>query len=343
MLCPCPLTVCYDVTGFIVNGFNSLHAASKKGHTEVVQLLLERFPALASSRTHDNRTACMLACFEGRLEVVKLYASRGVFAFSRNPINDIDPNNNLPYHYAAWGGHLQVVQFIMKAVQQRFTEAVTSCDVGSVDELNSNDTLYLRKLFHPLIPNKEGLTAVDMAAVGNHVEVIEYILTNLDKFQTGDDVDCVDDDEPIGSRQHKALVASTSSSQCQSGFSALHRAAQYGSLSAIRMLLSKCDDSSVSSSTNAATESMINSRGANGFTPLHLACLHGHTEIVGYLVSNRHADVNAKSTTLLTPLHTACVGGYVDIVRLLLAAGADPAAISEVSSSKFLMFRLEFC
>lgn len=48
----------------------------------------------------------------------------------------------------------------------------------------------------------------------------------------------------------------------------------------------------------------VNEKSFNGTTPLHLAALYGHTEIVKYLIS-AGADVNAKTDIGDTPLRSA--------------------------------------
>ena len=56
-----------------------------------------------------------------------------------------------------------------------------------------------------------------------------------------------------------------------------------------------------------------------GTTLLHLACLHGHDDIVKYLTcSPVRLDPSARNRLGSTPLHLACVGGYPHIVQYLI-------------------------
>jgi uncharacterized protein len=107
---------------------------------------------------------------------------------------------------------------------------------------------------------------------------------------------------------------------------------------------------------------LANALFAEGSTPLHLATLCNHKEIVRLLISNgadvnakddngytplfgavfdyeagdrrevvqllitRGADVNATDTDGLTPLHNAAMNGKKEIIELLLANKADPSA-----------------
>jgi len=54
-----------------------------------------------------------------------------------------------------------------------------------------------------------------------------------------------------------------------------------------------------------------------GETPLHIACEHGHLDIVRVLVIRQECDLNIPDSFSNTPLHMACNHNY--IVELLIA------------------------
>ncbi len=58
-----------------------------------------------------------------------------------------------------------------------------------------------------------------------------------------------------------------------------------------------------------------------GRTPLHLAALQGHMQLVKLLEAAR-ADINAKDEHGMTPLHKAAVQGHTDTAAELLAHNA---------------------
>ncbi|KAJ8248976.1 hypothetical protein GJAV_G00229810 [Gymnothorax javanicus] len=65
----------------------------------------------------------------------------------------------------------------------------------------------------------------------------------------------------------------------------------------------------------------VNSSSADGFTPLHVAALHGHTALLSLLI--RHgACVNARNSQSATPLHLACQNSHAQVVTSLLECNA---------------------
>lgn len=59
-----------------------------------------------------------------------------------------------------------------------------------------------------------------------------------------------------------------------------------------------------------------------GLTPLHLAALHCHTNVMALLLS-KGADINRKAKDEITPLHVAAQEGCADAVSLMLEKGAE--------------------
>ncbi|XP_070828614.1 ankyrin repeat domain-containing protein 27 [Chaetodon trifascialis] len=65
----------------------------------------------------------------------------------------------------------------------------------------------------------------------------------------------------------------------------------------------------------------VNSCNLHGFTPLHVAALHGRSALAALLI--RHgANVNARTDQSATPLHLASQNSHIQVVRFLLECNA---------------------
>ena len=97
---------------------------------------------------------------------------------------------------------------------------------------------------------------------------------------------------------------------------ALHRAAECGSVALVRLLVDRADaDTGL---TNAA-----------GNTPLMVAAENGHVDVVSYLLQQRSAAADRRSSLQWgngegkTCLHLAALSGQVELVDVLLQAGVN--------------------
>ena len=77
----------------------------------------------------------------------------------------------------------------------------------------------------------------------------------------------------------------------------------------------------------------VNTKIEDSSTPLHLAAIQGHKEIVELLIP-KGADVNAKDKIGGTSLHLAAHSGQKEIVELLIANGVNINAKIEAGKWK---------
>jgi ankyrin repeat protein len=67
----------------------------------------------------------------------------------------------------------------------------------------------------------------------------------------------------------------------------------------------------------------INTRNVWNGTPLYLACMHGHTLVVFYLLSSG-ANVNLKTDSGRTALDIACTQEFEEIITILRIYDVEP-------------------
>lgn len=80
----------------------------------------------------------------------------------------------------------------------------------------------------------------------------------------------------------------------------------------------------------------------DGCAPLFIACKRGHSEIVEYLITSCHVDIEQRglyevpddrSVHNVTPLWCAAVSGKLPVIRCLVSHGADVNAVSDTGST----------
>ena len=197
-----------------VNGQNCFHAACKKGHVDVVELLLahsaQHSLGLETTPTADGRSGLLLAAYEGRLEVVQLLcrwstANPATATEGAVPLwQHVDQNGNSAVHYASWGGHLSVLSFLLETFPG---DAVIATDKR----------------------NDEGMTPIQFASAGNFVDIVSFLSSSSSGSASGSgggeggaDSSSNDDDD-----------GGDNSDRSDAGNTPFHKACQYGALDTV--------------------------------------------------------------------------------------------------------------
>ena len=98
----------------------------------------------------------------------------------------------------------------------------------------------------------------------------------------------------------------------------IHKAAEDGNIETIKQHLAAGTD--------------VNVKDGSGKTPLYIASIADHEEIVKFLIA-KGADVNAKEDWNFTPLEQAVTRGHKKIAELLIAEGVDVNAKNDIGDS----------
>ncbi|EGZ27961.1 hypothetical protein PHYSODRAFT_470587 [Phytophthora sojae] len=124
------------------HGCSALHGAAASGQLDVVQWMGAHCSVDWSATDHDDQTALHYAAFYGHLEVVQLLVEHGV------PLDAPDKFGRLAHCSAAINGHLDVVAYLLE-------ECPRPIDINAVDEY--------------------GGTCLHWAASKGRKEVIQYL------------------------------------------------------------------------------------------------------------------------------------------------------------------------
>ena len=99
----------------------------------------------------------------------------------------------------------------------------------------------------------------------------------------------------------------------ETGWNALHYSCFYGREKMTQNLIKLYNPS----------KELINGLTKEGYTPLHLACIKGHINVIKILLFLKDIDVNIKNDKEGTPLHIACQKNNMQIVSILVSYKAD--------------------
>eukprot|EP00899_Mesostigma_viride_P003391 jgi/Mesvir1/13052/Mv06039-RA.3 len=273
-----------DVNKPIQDGDTWLHLAAARGHTKLVQLLLENNANL-EAKGGNQETPMHIAAGKGHIKVVMLLGANRA-----NPGKN-DKSGRTPLAVAASEGHAEVVKYLLS---QKADPNTTDAD---------------------------GMTPLTVAEGKGHREVVQ-VLTDHAKRHMGDPQALANplstyEDEYIALVEEMLAVWDSNGTKAmkvrgplalQEGDTWLHLAVSRGHLKLAKFLIDR--------------KANVNARDKRNSIPLHLASSRGYGALVELLVT-AGAMVDAKNAEGNSPLHLAAGQGYLDVVKYLVAHKAD--------------------
>lgn len=263
--------------------------AADYSHIEMAQLLLEH-GADVKAVTNGDASAIHYAAYRGLTSLVVQLLHRGA---------DVEASTEdglTPLFYALQSRSLPIVKMLLdfgasaSAINKcKWTLPMYACQFGVFEAL----PLLLDRHNNVRAREYHGWTALHLIATGfeNSARPEGVDLKQKDRLAA----------ETLLSRGAEANDA------LESGDTALHLAANTGSVGIVRLLLEHGADVVV--------------RNIGGATALHLAASSGHADIAQLLIDHG-ADIHAKDVNQETPLHEAAENGSKEIVKLLVSRGA---------------------
>lgn len=298
-----------------------LRKAAKRGHVDVVRLLIDAGADVNSSSTH--KTAIFGAAENGFDEVVQLLQEAGA------EVSATGNSDKSPLMASAEWGHLAVAQALLAF------GANTAGANSAVHPLHFAATFGHAAIVRELLDHGDDIerrsdqknrTALHLAAHNGRERVVMILL------ERGAEVSSLDssNNTPL----HLAVWSEKFAvvdllirhdvkldAPAYEKYTALHYTAWYNHPDMARSLLE----------AGAAEDPMADDK----LTPLYLACREGNDEIVALLIEYG-ADANRTASGPFagqTPLHVACSKGHTAIVRKLVDAGASIDVLDEAGKT----------
>ncbi|XP_067396118.1 ankyrin repeat domain-containing protein 27 [Emydura macquarii macquarii] len=307
------------------HGSTPLHLACQKGYQNVTLLLLH-YKASTDVQDNNGNTPLHLACTYGHEDCVKALVYYDVHSCRLDTGNE---KGDTPLHIAARWGYQGIIEVLLQNganpdIQNRMKETSLQCALNS-------KILSLMELNY--LTFERGQSASESP--------VRSPLRSADTFSRGSSVSSL-----------SSASADTRQEEVTNNYKEIEkllRAVADGDLEMVRYLLewmeedleeaeegantvkpefchplcqcSKCEPAQKKLTRIPANGLGVNVTNHDGFTPLHMAALHGHAELV-YLLLKHGANISAKNANRAVPLHLACQKSHFQVVKCLVACNA---------------------
>ncbi|KAM9624368.1 ankyrin repeat domain-containing protein 27 isoform 3-T5 [Morphnus guianensis] len=294
-------------------GYTPLHIAAICGQTSLVDLLVAK-GAIVNATDYHGSTPLHLACQKG-------YQNVTLLLLHYKASTDVQDNNgNTPLHLACTYGHEDCVKALVYY-------DVHSCrlDIGN----EKGDTplhiaarwgyqgiieVLLQNGANPEIQNRMKETSLQCALNSKILSLMELNYLTFERGQSASE-------SPLRSPQHSTETFSRGSSisSLSSASTDIRQEEVKNSNKEVEKLLRAVADGDLEMkfARISANGLGVNVSNQDGFTPLHMAALHGHSELVCLLLKHG-ASISAKNAKHAVPLHLACQKGHFQVVKCLM-------------------------
>jgi ankyrin repeat protein len=321
------------------DGTTLLHVASKNGHSEIVQIILNASGNINQADYRGN-TALHLSSASGHVVIVSILLNRGAFIY---PNNDF----NTPLHLASQNGHLAVTKillskgaYINEVNEMQKTPLHLASQNGHLEIvallLNQGSKIFKGDFY--------GFTAQDLAEQTNHYQVVELIKKRrLEVDKIFNKLFSIHHAVSIGNAKIIAKLLNNGvnineidlDNMTPLNYSVLskkldivkfllfsgaliNQANRYG-VTALHLSIITNNESIIHFLLNMGAN--ISQMDNNDYAPIHYAALHNLTNIIELLL-HRGEKIDQRGISAVTPLHIASKYGNLDSINYLLVKGS---------------------
>uniref|UniRef100_A0A8C6TUZ4 Ankyrin repeat domain 27 (VPS9 domain) n=1 Tax=Neogobius melanostomus TaxID=47308 RepID=A0A8C6TUZ4_9GOBI len=335
-------------------GYTPLHVAAICGQAQLIDLLVKK-GAPVNATDYHALTPLHLACQKGYQGVSLL-----LLHYKANP-NAQDNNGNTPLHLACMYGHEDCVKALVYfdchscRLDVQNDKGDTALHMASRWGYEGIIQVLLENGASTIVLNRNKDSPLQCALNSKILMLLQSTQNGRQRSSSGvDSPSCSPLASDCSSRRTSVSSNSSLGSEVKPEtervrhreVEKLLRAVADGDVEMVRYLLEWMDEAEEEGAdltseaplchplcqcpTCAPTQKLpaappgslgVNSSNVDGFTPLHVAALHGHSALVSLLI--RHgANVNARTNQSATPLHLASQNSHIQVVRFLLECNA---------------------
>ena len=308
----------YDDTND-ASGNVPLHEACKYANVEVVKILVNELQCDRAVRNAKGELPLHLACREHSLEIVELVSSNSDATVQNS-------EGDTPLHIACEHGQMDIVKYLTEkrlcdlTIQNRSNKLAVhyACQHSlEIVELVSDCDLESKT-------SGDGLTPLHIACLNRKLDIVRYLIENKKcnpDVETSDGLTLLDyacgktrhyyysyTSNPKQENEERAAIIKYLMSKCD-----------YDPANVVSLFVKACKENNLEIAKLLCTNTdIVNSSDAEGNTPLHIACMYRHLEVVQFLTEERNCNQQVKSQAGNLPLHIACEGDTsLEIVKLV--------------------------
>lgn len=154
-----------------------LYLALKEPSPKASQILIEWPKTDVNKLNPQGESALMLVALKGQLDLAEKLIKKGA---------DVNKFGWTPLHYAASGGHTQIINMLLENhayIDAESPNGTTPLMMAAMYGSSAAVKLLLEEGADPQLKNQQGLTALEFAQRGNRPDTVEVIAAALRKKQ----------------------------------------------------------------------------------------------------------------------------------------------------------------